>query len=232
MAESDPTKTHAVQALLAVPHEARDGAWLQRFYAAVPDASFASTPEQHLVGPDAFPYFVLLSPTPGQPFTPFSISEILTHCTDHGLGIVVDPERPHPSWVFPYGNLWSLRAHGSLAGDPADEPGENAGTNVVSQAREILVGAPSEAFLPPWARKELRSYLIDAVGLADPQVCLVIDATLKPSQNLVFNLFTDDPPLKMPHATVMERLGWYLPPGRGLLSFARGTLNPSGFLPL
>ncbi len=232
MANFDLAKTEAVLNLLASPGEARDDAWGAAFQANVLEASFASPPQQLLDGPDGFPYFALMTPPTATPFTAFSVAHVLEHCTSKGCGIVINPAAQPPSWVFSYGDLWSLRAYGRLDGDPSDELPLGQSGAQPAPAGEILVGAPSEAFLPTWARAVLRSYLQQAVGLADPRVCLVIHPALRPTRSLVFNLFVDGPPLRMPFQEVLSRLSWFLPSRRGLLAFNQATLAPESFLAL
>src|SRR5690349_6153839 len=68
MAKFDLEKTSETLRLLQTPGEGRDEAWRARFYAAVVDASFASSVEQVMSGPDGFPYFILRTPPEGVGF--------------------------------------------------------------------------------------------------------------------------------------------------------------------
>jgi hypothetical protein len=233
MADFDLHKTERVQELLAKPASARDARWQQELYANIVEASFASPAQQIIRGPDGFPYFALELPPVGKAFTCFSIAHLLEQCTHSGYGIVIEPARQPPGWVFSYGELWSLRAYGQVTGDPDDEPSsEPSGVETIEESRKLLVGTPSDSFLPPWARPVLRAFLEKGIGLADPSVCLVVDAALRPTRNLVFNLFFDDPPKKMPLESAMRWLRWFLPPTRGVLAYNRATLAPGSFQPL
>src|SRR5437899_12660080 len=114
MPKLDLTKTQEVQDLLEVEREQRDPAWIARFYAAIVDASMATTSDQVIQGPDGFPYFVFNLPPAGQGFEPFCISHVLDVCLENGYGVVVQPKPGPPQWVFPYGVLWSLKAFGNF----------------------------------------------------------------------------------------------------------------------
>ena len=119
MPKFDLSKTAELAGLFASPPDRRDGAWIGRFYAAVPDASLISFPSQVEAGPDSFPYFQLAMPDPG-PMTPFCVTHLLDYVLDKGFGIAIfgDSRRSKgPEWVFTYGDLLSYSLYGrSLAG--------------------------------------------------------------------------------------------------------------------
>jgi hypothetical protein len=222
MAQFDLEKTALVLALLEVPSEARDDRWRARFYEAVVDASFASPLDQVIRGPDGFPYFVLQTPPEGTEFSPFCISHVLTHCTDHGIGIVLNPGPQSADWVFTFGSLWALRAYGRFEGDPGDEQGDPLSKEeVLPVDRSVIVGSPSEEYLPGFARAALRGFLRQALGVKEPQVFLLLDPSMRPSRNLIFNVFREDFPSEADFRQVIGLLRWFLPPGRGLIGLSR-----------
>jgi hypothetical protein len=74
VARFDLSLTQQVQNLFEVAREQRDQAWRERFYAAIVDASMATTPGQVIKGPDGFSCFVLNLPAAGQPFVPARVT--------------------------------------------------------------------------------------------------------------------------------------------------------------
>ena len=182
----DLQKTHQLAQLLSQPQDARTAEWLGSLQDVVLEASLAARDPQVIQGPDGFPYFALDLPPEAKEFTAFCVAHILEHCTDRGFGIVLEPNRTPPGWVFTYGTLWSLRARGRFLWD--DTPsGVQTETLAAGEERQVLVGAPDETLVPPWARATLRRYL-QACGVETPMFSLVMDSTREPTQNLVFNV--------------------------------------------
>ncbi len=233
MAKFDLAQTDRVVRLLATPREQRDDAWRAAFLEAIVDASMASTAEQVLRGPDGFAYFTLKRPPIGQPFTPFCISHLLEHCTDSGLGIVVEPGPASAEWVLSYGELFSLRAYGSFDGDPLDraQAGAPAGASTPG-GTQVMVGAPSEQVLPKWAARVLASFLQGAAVVKEPRVMLLVDPSKPPGRHLVFNVHPEDAPSTEAFERVMRRLGWFLPPSRSVVAISRGSSLGDAFVAL
>ncbi|MEO7112421.1 MAG: hypothetical protein ABI183_18390 [Polyangiaceae bacterium] len=233
MASFDLQKTNDVMALLATARETRDDAWRQAFLAAIVDASMASKSEQVVRGPDGFPYFVLVRPPVAESFTPFCVSHILGHCTSSGIGIVVEPTERAADWVFSYGDLFSLRAYGTFAGDPVDREVETGPkTEVLEAERQIMIGSPSEEFLPTWARRVIAGFLKSAAKIETPSVCVMADPRRGPSRNLVFNIHPQDFASQEDFQRVMNMISWFLPAKRACVALSRGALSPSDFIPL
>lgn len=232
MTQFDLAKTDVLIKLFATPREARDDAWRASFFEAVVDASMASRESQVLHGPDGFPYFVLDRPPVGRPFTPFCVSNVLEHCTEQGLGIVVDPDHG-PEWVFTYGDLFSLRAYGSFEGDPVDrEAPQGPATEVLSSGTQVMIGAPSEQMLPSWARRVVGSFLKHAAHVAEPRVLLMVAASRAQTRNLVFNLHPEDFPSQADFQRVMNALGWFMPRNRSVVATSRASFPVDAFVPL
>src|SRR5262249_21504067 len=238
MAKFDLTKTQEVQNLFATGREQRGLAWRERFYAAIADASMATTAEQVMLGPDGFPYFVLNLPPAGQAFEPFCISHILDVCLERGTGVVVQPEPAPPQWVFTYGLLWSYKEFGRFVpkqdGDEgvgeAPESGPSAAGSEGSQ--NVLAGQPSAAFLPAYARKAIKQFLVDKARLAAPEVLLLTGPKSAPARSLAFIIFVDGFEQKRDFENLMYRLTWFLPRHYGLMSMARGSELAKMFAPL
>jgi hypothetical protein len=237
MPKFDLRKTQEVQELLEVEREQRDAAWIDRFYAAIIDASMATTPEQVMRGPDGFPYFVLNLPPAGQPFEPFCISHILDVCLENGFGVVVQPEPGPAQWVFPYGLLWSLKAFGSLESALSDDDKEEPPQSGVPSGRpvnfdKVLVGQPGDSFFPTYARKVIKQFLTAKTGNATPGVLLLTDPHSRPAQSLVFSVFPEDFASREDFSDTMYRLTWFIPRHYGLISIAKDSDMAKQLVPL
>ena len=223
----DLAKTEIVEQLLSQPHDQRDGAWLQRFYDAVPDASMAAAEPQMQHGPDGFPYFWLHLPPVGEAFSTFSLNHIREVCTDNGWGCVLATRDGQPGWVFTYGSMWSLRLWGALDTVPA-----GAVRRMPEAGAQLLVAAPSEELMPSWARRVLRSWF-EYNGLADVGVALVVDAAgygggeFGPADWLSFSVFPDQFDSVDAYQAFLERLQWFLPPRFAVLGAERAVFEYS-----
>jgi len=233
MAEFDLLKTDTLLKLFETPREARDDAWRSAFFDAIVDASMASTENQVMQGPDGFPYFVLQRPPIGTAFTPFCVSHILDHCTEQGLGIVVEPTERGPEWVFTYGDLFSLRAYGTFEGDPADHDAPRGpAREVLEKDTPVMIGSPNEEMLPAWARRVLASFLKQAAHVDDPRVLVMVEPSRVPARNLVFNIHPEDFPSQADFERIMNVLGWFMPPNRSVIAVSRTSSLADAFLPL
>jgi hypothetical protein len=233
MGKFDLSKTEALSRLFVQPRQDRDDAWRAAFYDAVVDASMATTASQLMQGPDGFPYFVLQLPPAGESFTPFCVSHVLEHCTDHGYGVVVQPGPSGPQWVFSYGDVFSFRAYGTFDGDPADgeSPG-GAGSEVVPKDTPVLVGSPSEAMLPAWSRKVIADFLTRSAGVKEPRVFLLADPSRPPGRHLVFNVHPQDFPTEAAFGAILRALGWFVPARRSVIAISKTSSLAESFAPL
>lgn len=234
MSEAPPPSieaTHALAQHLTVPRESRDPTWYPGFFAALADAALATVEQQVLTGPDSFNYFVLHVPESGASFSPFSIRSVLDQLLENGLGVVLNPTDNTVDWVVTFGQLWTLKVTGRF--DPPNNEPEPTETADPNTGRQILTGAPTEAFFPGFARAALRRHFQNELGMAEPKMCLIADPTQRPSQSLVFNLHPESFEKHEDYVRAMERLRWFLPDAYGLASVPRETTQiTSAFLPL
>lgn len=212
MTKFDLQKTQEVVDLLAIDPSARDQTWLTSFYAAIPNASMESQEPQVILGPDNQAYFVLKTPKGGS-FSPFSITHILDVCLQQGFGIVLNPQKGTPDFVFSYGQLWHFKETGELAELPlaTGMPDDNLDG-------QILIASPSERIFPQYARSVLAKVL-QTLNVAAPAIMMITDA--RGQRRLVFNFFPEDCTSDKDFATKMGFLNWYLPNSHGLTAISK-----------
>ena len=222
MAKFDLAQTQELTRLFTVPREERLDTWQQQLYAAAPDATLMCFDPQVSRGPDTFPYFDLAIPDPG-PVTPFCITHLLDFLLENGLGCVIwgsSKREGPPEWVFTYGDLLSYSMFGRFEGPMAQG---GSPPEYVKEARQVLVAAPNESFLPTVARKAIGNFVRENYRHPDPKVGLVVDASRDPSQILVINLALeqyqgDQHKLDM----AMRYLFWFLPRGYTIMALPAG----------
>lgn len=205
--------TDRVAELAAVPPGDRDAGWTIDFLNAIPTAALHVPDEEMTRGPDGFSYVLMLVPPKDTEFRAFSIRLLAPLCLERGLGVAVYPEsRDRPVWVFTYGNLWSYVTTGVFDARPAAGAASVAPPPSFRELSDkVMVGAPSEAVFPRYARNVVREYL-RMNGVGTPRAALVADADGKTPQSLLLNAYLDD--FKSPEhfQAVMQRLLWYFPP--------------------
>lgn len=201
--------------------------WKQAFYETVFDAALCLGDPQVVQGPDGFPYFVLNFPEPNVQFQAVSISVVLDHCLDHGMGIVLNPRQGAADWVFTFGNLWTKRTL-----DTFEVPVPEVKQPDNSQERQILISAPSEDFLPMFARDAIRTFLTERVKLAEPKVMMITDEAAVPGQSLAFSVFREDCRDEQHFGAIMTYIRWFLPGNYGLVSIPKDAPFLDRFLPL
>ena len=237
MPNFDLTKTQDLADLLVIDREQRDSAWISRFYDVISDASMATSPHQVLQGPDGFSYFVLNMPAPGRNFEPFCLSHILDSCLENSLGVVIEPQPEPPEWVIPFGLLWSKKEFGrfDLNLQPGTEIPNEEGTPEIPEhlagKQAVLIGQPSAAFFPPYARKAVKKFLSEQ-GVRDPGVMLLSNPAQRPSQTLAFSIFAEDFADRDQFRNFMQHLSWFFPPHYHLSSVSKGSDVARNFKPL
>jgi hypothetical protein len=212
--------------LLAIPREARDADWRKAFHAEAADAPVAPAEPPVARGPDGFPYLVVERPEPHRDAEPVPLRSLVGHATDEGLGIVLDPRGEDAGWVFSYGSLLCFRMSGHFE-IPDLEPGE-AGPR--HEEERVLIAAPSEAFLPGYARRVMRRAL-EAVGVDEPGV-LLLHQPGEAVPAIVLSLYADQFEGPETFQSLLSALTWYLPHHYRLLALRRSTGMERHFEPL
>jgi hypothetical protein len=224
--------TSRIAEAMAVPREQRDAHWLDAFQSAAWNASIVLPTEPVFLGPDGMPYVRLELPPAGEAVETNCLSNLYVSLAEQGLGAAVFKNQTDPpegaEYVMPTGVLESLRAYGTWDGDPEDvaelaaKPQQHAAAGgiektEVDHARQVMVGSPSESYLPKHTARLLYRHLTEGWKMEDPRIALVIDPQMTPTRNLVigqkFSAFPD-PEIA---AQAARMLLWYLPPHRYLL---------------
>ena len=90
------------------PEASRDQSWENRFFQALSKEKINVLSAEPQSGPDGWPY--LLTETSDQATE--ATSQIIHWLTDKGIGLVVNPMKEYPDYVFTYGMIWSFKETG------------------------------------------------------------------------------------------------------------------------
>ena len=218
-----------VLSLLQTPDEQRAPDWLAKFYEVVVDCSFTDDMPQVFFGPDHFPYFGLNTPAENLPFEPYCIRMILDKLTEDGVGVVINRDGMKAQWVFTYGDLLTLRMFGTFEVAP---PVARPKQETIPKGNQVMIGQPSEEFLPGYARKVLRNYLQRMMAISEPGVFLLSRPGGTPAQELVFSVFPENFETPDTFQGAMKALRWFLPRHYGVVSVPKDSQLAQYFQPL
>ena len=229
--ECDINKTQIITELLAIPQNERDADWQNNFLTNIQTASFTSSEQQIRTGPDGFPYFVLNTPEPLKPFSSFCISNLAAdYLLPNGFGVVINPVENDMDWVFSYGDILNLIMNGEFFTEP-DHKGLQQMETTQGQ-EEVLIGQPSEEYLPLQTRDIMKSFMI-YIGIPQPKVMLLVQ---KKGDNmvrqLVFNIFIDDYPSDEDLNYRLQQMSWFLPRHYIVVSIPKLSNLSDGFVDL
>jgi hypothetical protein len=224
--------TNRLAEAMAAPREQRDSRWLDAFQSAAWNASIVLPTEPVFLGPDGMPYVRLELPPADEPVETNCLSNLFVSMAEQGLGAAFFKNNSDPpeaaDYVMPTGVLESLRAFGTWDGDPEDvaelaaKAQRDAGDSgiektAVETERQVMVGSPTEDYLPKHTARLLYRHLTEGWKMEDPRVALVVDPQMTPSRNLVIGRKFSDFPDPEIAAQAARMLLWYLPPHRYLL---------------
>ncbi len=225
----DSAKTASLARLFAVPGDRRDREWLMRFWEAAWTAALVVPEPPVITGPDGFPYLRLNLPPDGAGFDANSLMNVAPGMVEQGVGAALfstaDADIASPQYVVPMGVLDSILRFDDSAGEPSelDETRDGPGPGPVTLAagEQILIGTPSADYLSPPAERALHRHLAEDWGLADPRVAILVAASMRPSRSLVVgqsrSALIAAGATEEQIAGWMQRIGWFLPPSRGLM---------------
>ena len=224
--------TNHLAQIMDIAREQRDARWLDAFQEAAWNASVVLPAEPVFLGPDNMPYVRLNLPPVGEPAETNCLSNLFASMAEQGLGAAffkAPTDAPEAAeYVMPTGVLESLRAYGTWDGDPDDvaelaaRPQQHADVAGVEKTeveteRQVMVGSPSETYLPKHTARLLYRHLTEGWKMEDPRVALVVDPEMTPSRNLVIGRKFSEFPDADIAGQAARMLLWYLPPRRYLL---------------
>ncbi len=200
--ETQATQPLEFSRLLQQPEALRDDRWEELFLNYVPQINVEILNEQAQTGPDGWPYlFVRTGSQAQEPF--FKVIEWLA---GRGIGLVLNPHKMLPDYVFPYGMIWNFVETGRFL-QAAQTSG--SGEVIYTPQSGVVTGQPSEKYLPQYVRSLLREFL-QGQGYSKPKILVVTSPDYKNIDLLVSEESLTGLP-KSKHKPLAEMLAWFLP---------------------
>ncbi|PXV63334.1 hypothetical protein CLV62_11451 [Dysgonomonas alginatilytica] len=226
----DLEKTTILNELFKVEGELRDENWREKFFENVADASFACSDPQIISGPDGFPYFVLNTPEPNKQFQCYVIKNMIPDfLLEQGFGVVINPEKGNPDWVFSYGDIVNYHLKNEFY-TKSDNWDMQKSDEVIAKEEKVLVGQPSEYIIPVQTRAILRMFF-ESLQITDAKIALLNRPKGEEfSQQLVFNLTPDKFKDREHFNTVMAYVSWFLPKHYSYASMEESSLGENFIL--
>jgi hypothetical protein len=191
-----------LQELVALPEDQRDVAWENRFFHALSMANLNVFAPEPKVGPDGWPYLLaMVEENSTEPF-----QRILQWIADKGIGLVINPEKEYPDYVFTYGMLWFFKETGLFYQTP-----QNAREGVFEfQIKDIKqAGEPAASYLPPYVRQVVKEFFVQQGVLLPKILAFSLDGT---NFELAFSVESLGSPEQSEHQGILEAISWFLPP--------------------
>jgi hypothetical protein len=190
-----------------VPDSLRDEKWETEFLQALTNANLVLISENPIQGPDGWPY--LLAQTSPEAQEP--AQKILSWLSTRGMGLVVNPTKEYPDYVFSYGMIWSFRETGYFYKDLPQHP---TGVTEFNPSMIAHAGTPTLQYLPEYVRQILREFFRDQ-GAISPKILMVSQDRVH--YDIAFSLESLGNPPESEHPGVAEAIGWFLPPHYSLM---------------
>lgn len=205
-----------LQALTQVPDEKRDHQWEMDFFMRLSEGKLKLLSQDPQVGPDSWPYLLTeTSPEADEP------TQNLFHwLSSKGIGLVINPQKEYPDYVFSYGMIWHFKETGLFYRAKDNVPN---GAFELKSGDKLHTGEPTPEYLPKYVRSVLKEFFRDQ-GLLDPKI-LMISADRK-NYDLAISLESlGNPPVKE-HQGIAEAISWFLPPHYSLVLVSDKGLPP------
>jgi len=193
--------------LIQVPDEKRDTHWENDFFMAVTQGNLRLMTADPQQGPDGWPY--LLTETAAEAQEP--AQKLMQWLATKGIGLVVNPQKEYPDYVFTYGMLWHFKETGLFYKVAAEAP---VGTMEIENGQALHAGDATPQFLPPYVRSILREFFRDQAVLR-PKILVM--STDRKHYDLAFSLDALGNPPEKEHQGIAEAIGWFLPPHYSVL---------------
>ena len=197
----------SLEKLCNVEIDHRDDEWERDFFQALVEGKIGVLDAEPQEGPDGWPY--MLVETGSQSNEP--ALNLMGWLTEKGIGLVVNPQKGVPDYIFSYGMLWNYRETARFF---INVPSLSEGQVEFNEGQSIFSGPPTVEYLPLYVRSILKTFFGDQ-GISRPRF-LVVSKDEK-HWDLCFSLESLGNPKKEDHAEIAESIAWFLPTHYGLL---------------
>lgn len=219
--QSEGSKASSVSfsELLEASEDQRDSNWEEQFLAVFSQAQLAVIQEDVQQGPDGFSYLMVEdSPTKNQ-----SALKVIDWLSQRGVGLVLNPQKKIPDYVFTYGMIWSFQEFGYFSKPQKTVPPEEL---AIEGGQEFFFGEPSSNYLPPYVRVILKEFFQQQNVLMPRVAMLSLD---NKNFDLCWSLESLGDPPEKEHDDLAEAVSWFLPSDYSIVFMKEKQLSSKNF---
>lgn len=189
--------------LVQLPESSRDDRWEKQFLDSIRQMKVQVLNSGETArGPDGWPY-LRVSTSGGDE----SFEKVVQWLAGRGIGLVVNPHKMVPDYVFTYGMLWNFIETGLFVS--ALPLSATAGSTEVGGEGRPVVGPPTDQFLPPYVRSILKELLVGH-GFQEPKILVATNKDYSENDLVLANETVGAlDPSEQKH--LAEALSWFLP---------------------
>lgn len=206
----------SLEKYLSIPDAQRDHDWENHFFDELLKSKITLIDEGPQVGPDKWPY--LMVETGEKSDEP--VLNILRWLYDKGIGLVVNPRKEYPDYVFPWGMIWNWKETGLFR---LNQVSVVQGTVEINPQNGLIAGAPHPQYLPDYVQKILKQFFMDQ-GLL--QVKILVMSQDQKNYDLAFSLESLGNPPEHERSGIAEAISWFLPTHYSVLLISEKGLPP------
>lgn len=204
--------------IVKVPDELRDTNWENQFFKSLTEGQIALLSQEPITGPDGWPYLLAEVTEKSESNLIEPTQKVLHWLSTRGIGLVINPQREYPDYVFTWGMIWSFRETGFFY---KNNPAKKDGKFEFSTGSIAHAGTLSKSYLPDYARSILKEFFRDQ-GILGPKVLLM--STDRLNYDLAISLESLGNPPATEHAGIAEAISWFLPPHYSLVLVSEAGL--------
>lgn len=200
--------------LLKTDSESRDVNWENQFFHAFTASNVSVLSADPQNGPDSWPYLLVEFNEQSDE----SVQKIIDWLHTRGIGLVLNPNKDYPDYIFTYGMIWHFKETGLFY--KTHEQITNGVVEIKEQSK-VYYGAPTEEFLPKYVRGILKEFFRDQ-GLLRVKILMLSNDNKQ--FDLAFSLESLGNPPTKEHQSIAEAISWFLPPHYSLLLISEKNL--------
>lgn len=194
-----------LQDLIKTPDTQRDPSWENQFFHALSEARLKILSQDPQTGPDGWPYLLVETSEEGTE----PAQKIIQWLATRGIGLVINPMKEYPDYVFSYGMMWSFKETGFFFKNAPEVKNGQFDLQNIAHA-----GTPTPQYLPDYVRQILKQFFLDQ-GVLQPKILLVSQDRVH--YDLAFSVESLGNPPESEWEGIAEAIGWFLPPHYSLL---------------
>ncbi len=214
-----------INELCSQPEFHRNEDWEKEFLTQFPGAQLKLIQSQVQTGPDGWPYVFVSTREGIEPAL-----HVIDWASREGVGLVVNPDKDLPDYVFTYGMLWNYRNTESfgVSTEAQEKHQKNLAEEIsFKKGEQIFVGPPSLQSLPEAVCKILIEFFHQQ-ELEDVRVAMIAKGTDSESSRFEFAISLES--LGLPdakeHEGILAAVSWFMPPNYSLVLISEKGLAP------